>query len=679
MFKNMRLGLKLGLSFALMILLTAIMAFVGFNGMTGVQERVDKADDVNRMVRSLLEVRIDEKNFMLRGDEKFLKEHQNNISDIKALIAATDKKFTNKINNDQMAAVNGAVTEYEKAFSDYVSLVTERTKTMEMMRSEARSALKELEQIRSDQKKQLDGIMTDTRSHIASAMQSGQTDQIGGLYQKGQAGIDDKLQKADDANRSIKWFITTRKNEKEYIISSDSKYLDMVKNDVANIVELMNDLSGRFSNPVNVAQVQSILKAITGYEENFINYTNLMNDQVLAEKQMVVAARKAENECRDARADQKAKMLSQMDFSNMILVVGACIALVLGVLTAILLTRGITGPIGMGVTFAQRMAQGDFTRTLDIDQKDEIGILATALNNMVSKLSSVVTEVGSSTENVAAGSEELSATAENLSQASTEQAANVEEVSSSIEEMTANIRQNAENAHETERIALQSAKQAEDGGAAVTQAVVAMKNIAEKISIIEEIARQTNLLALNAAIEAARAGEHGKGFAVVAAEVRKLAERSGEAAGEIGDLSSTTVNVAEKAGEMLNQLVSFWSELVQEIAAGSNEQLSGAEQINKAVQQLDQVTQQNASASEEMASTSEELSSQAEQLQQVMSFFRVGSQSSAPMRALPSHRPPVRKVPEFKTVATEKPARDKSPGVALDMSGDFSDSDFEKF
>ncbi|WP_291328299.1 methyl-accepting chemotaxis protein [Desulfovibrio sp. UCD-KL4C] len=682
MLKNMKLGLKLGLSFALMIFLTAIMAFVGFNGMTGVKERVEKADNVNIMVKTLLGIRIIEKNYMLRKDDSYLKEHQKKIADIKTEIEETDKTFTQKINHDQMSAVSEAVVKYDKAFAEYVLLATERKKVMELMRNEARLALKELEQVRFALKTQLSSIMTDTKSQIISSLNSGKINQVGNIYQKSQMDIANKLKKADDASRAIKWFITVRKNEKEYIISSDTKYLDMVKSDMANIVKLVKDMSGSFVNQQNIGLAQGVLKAVTNYEEDFINYTKLMQSQVQAEKQMVVTARKAASECQSARTDQNAKMLNQMKFSNIMLMTVACISFLIGIVTAFFLTKGITGPVNKGVSFAQIMAKGDFTQTLDIDQKDEMGDLAAALNDMVNKLSSVVTEVGMSSENVASGSEELSATAESLSESSTEQAANVEEVSSSIEEMTANIRQNAENAHETERIALQSAKQAEEGGVAVTKAVVAMKNIAEKISIIEEIARQTNLLALNAAIEAARAGEHGKGFAVVAAEVRKLAERSGEAAGEIGDLSSTSVSVAETAGEMLNQLVpdiKRTSELVQEIAAGSNEQLSGSEQINKAVQQLDQVTQQNASASEEMASTSEELSSQAEQLQQVMSFFKSAGKVSVQRKSLPEPRHTVRKPQEVKAIETKKIVKQDSSGVALDMSGDFLDSDFEKF
>jgi methyl-accepting chemotaxis protein len=376
------------------------------------------------------------------------------------------------------------------------------------------------------------------------------------------------------------------------------------------------------------------------------------------------------------------------------MLIGVALAVILGVL----LTRSITGPVMQGVNFAKRMAEGDFTGRLDIDQKDEVGVLAQALNDMVGRLRNVVAEVRGATDNVAAGSEELSASSESLSQGATEQAASIEEVSSSVEEMAANIRQNAENAQQTERIALQAAKDAHEGGMAVSQAVVAMKNIAEKISIIEEIARQTNLLALNAAIEAARAGEHGKGFAVVAAEVRKLAERSGNAAGEISELSSSTVSVSERAGEMLMKLVpdiERTAELVQEIAAATGEQNSGAEQINKAIQQLDQVIQQNASASEEMASTSEELSSQAQQLQQTMSFFRVDGDivglrprkpkalpagpSAKPAAAPPARPAPSAPKPAPAPAAKKASASNKSGGIELDLSPDGDDGDFEKF
>ncbi len=378
-------------------------------------------------------------------------------------------------------------------------------------------------------------------------------------------------------------------------------------------------------------------------------------------------------------------MAVQAAMSKTVALAGMVLGVLLSAILGVVLTRSITGPIMQGVAFAKAMAEGDFTKTLEIRQKDEVGVLAQALNDMVGRLRQVVAEVRGATDNVASGSEELSASSQTLSQGATEQAAAIEEVSSSMEQMSSNIRQNADNSQQTQKIAMQAAKDAQEGGAAVNQAVAAMKHIAEKISIVEEIARQTNLLALNAAIEAARAGEHGKGFAVVAAEVRKLAERSGVAAGEIKDLSSSTVTVSEKAGEMLVKLVpdiQRTADLIQEIAAASAEQNSGAEQINKAIQQLDSVIQQNASASEEMAATSEELSSQAQQMQQTMGFFHVDDGAHQVVRpkkpkALPPGRSQAQPAP--KGLTAERPAKKKAGGLDLDLSTDADDGEFEKF
>ncbi|MEO5334284.1 MAG: methyl-accepting chemotaxis protein [Magnetococcus sp. YQC-5] len=307
----------------------------------------------------------------------------------------------------------------------------------------------------------------------------------------------------------------------------------------------------------------------------------------------------------------------------------ALFAIVFGLLLTLLITRSITKPLLISLDFAEKVATGDLSASCECDtgRKDEAGRLSLALNDMVARLRSVVEEVNGAADNVATGSRELSDNAQNLSQGATEQAASIEETSSAMEEMASNIQQNTDNAQTTEKIASQAARDALEGGKSVGQAVEAMKEIAKKISIIEEIARQTNLLALNAAIEAARAGEHGKGFAVVAAEVRKLAERSQTAAGEIGHLSASSVEVAEKTGQIMNKLVpdiQRTAELVQEIATASVEQNQGASQVNIAIQQLDQVIQRNAGASEEMAATADELSGQASRLQEIMEFFKLG-------------------------------------------------------
>ena len=322
------------------------------------------------------------------------------------------------------------------------------------------------------------------------------------------------------------------------------------------------------------------------------------------------------------------------------------------------------------------MAQGDMTQTIDKHYEGDFDRLKQAINDTIGKLSNTIAQIIVAADALSNASGQVSATAQSLSQASSEQAASVEETTASLEQMTASVNQNTENAKVTDNMATTAAREAGEGGQAVGQTVDAMKSIADKIGIVDDIAYQTNLLALNAAIEAARAGEHGKGFAVVAAEVRKLAERSQVAAQEIGELAGSSVKTAEKAGSLLREIVPSiqkTSDLVQEIAASSQEQSIGVSQINGAMSQLNKATQQNASASEELAATAEELGGQAAQLQELMQFFSVRDQLGQGSPA-PRSRPPV--TPGIAPAHRPRPSLAAAPSFA---SATLDEADFEKF
>ncbi|MCP4134241.1 MAG: methyl-accepting chemotaxis protein [bacterium] len=320
--------------------------------------------------------------------------------------------------------------------------------------------------------------------------------------------------------------------------------------------------------------------------------------------------------------DVKAALNEQ--YRNVSAILGLLITLFLVLIY--LTARQVAKPISLNLKYARSIAEGDLTIDIVVDRYDETGKLTSAMKEMQIKLSEVIRNIIESASTLALSANEISSTSQSLSESANEQAANVEEITSSMEQMGATISQNTENSRNTDEIATKTSRQAEEGGQAVTDTLHAMRQIAEKTSLIEDIAYQTNLLALNAAIEAARAGEHGRGFAVVASEVRKLAERSQVAAQEIGSLADKSVNVAEKAGKLLEEIVpniKQTSDLVQDITAASEQQDTGVNQINVGMGQLNEITQHTAAASEELASTSDVLSDQAKYLKKMINFFNV--------------------------------------------------------
>jgi methyl-accepting chemotaxis protein len=440
--------------------------------------------------------------------------------------------------------------------------------------------------------------------------------------------------------------LMVRRGEKDYLLRGQEKY---VRKTHASLEKLVAAFERSGADEQYVREAGEMVKAyavsfdaLVAEDTHIKEVTERMRTAVHAIEPLVEHLSSEGARLAGERAEEVGARAAWLGSTAMII---GLLAIVLSLVFAVLIVRSVLGQLGTDpmelVRITRLIADGRLGVRFDRTRNGDT--VYGAMRSMVEKLVGVVTDVSEASANVTSGAEELNATAEVVAQGANEQAAGVEEVTASVEQIVVSIRQNSENAAKTESISRQAGGDAEEGGRAVGETVRAMRDIAEKISIIEEIARQTNLLALNAAIEAARAGEQGKGFAVVAAEVRQLAERSGRAAAEISELSNNSVAVAEKAGDMLTKMVPDilrTAELVQEISAASAEQSHGAAQVNSGIQGLDQAIQQNASASEELASTAEELSGQARQLHRAIGYFDlkdVGDGNGyAPSRALPA-------------------------------------------
>jgi methyl-accepting chemotaxis protein len=693
--KQKKLSTKIAGLSALLIIIIALIAFVGFNSLSGVIDRVHKADDVNQMVLDIASVRQQEKNFVLHRKQESIDKAEGLMGSLKEQAMAAGKKFRDKKNKAQMDRVKKEVTEYAGAFTRYVDLEGRKETAMSQMVENASVAMAKLEDIRKEQKAQLAKKRVENVEFVAKSMavaqganraiqeilkvrvvekdfmitkdnkawevvemaiydildlveemrekltreedlalieeinrlatayhssftafatnnwadelkkmsdsaeklmkageklQVSQKEQLSDAQTAASAAMDDKLAKDDTAGEMIKKFLDARKNEKEYIITEDEAYRDVVGNETNRILALGKDLRGQFSEEADIEHMDAAIAAVGAYKSAFEQFVALMGQQMSTGKLMEAGAQRAEKACADARSDQQKKMMGQIGGANTMLIGGAVAAIVLGVFLAVLIIRGIFKAI-----------------------KPVINGLSDGANH--------VTE--------AAG--EVSSASQSLAGGASEQAAGVEEISSTLEEMSAMTKGNAEKAGQAATVMKDTGQVVKKAGQFMGDLIRSMDDITTStdetskiIQTIDGIAFQTNLLALNAAVEAARAGDAGAGFAVVADEVRNLAMRSADAARDTASLIEETVKKVHKGKALVHTTSEAFGAvtesaekvdcLVAEIATASIEQANGIDQVTEAIAQVETVAQQSAAHAEESASASEEMNAQASQM-----------------------------------------------------------------
>jgi methyl-accepting chemotaxis protein len=746
MLKNLKLGTKLNAAFIGVAFLTLLLGALAVYNMLQVRtiatvlarQRVTEVSVANEVERWSHKTMFDMRGYAYTDDPAFLTRAQENLAKVKQFLdqaAAHAEKYNLETLRVNTARATERAATYEQLMGDTVRLTKAMDADKQEMNTSAAAFLKEANAFVE--------IQSRTLNEEVASLATGKTEPEKVLERVRKIAMINQV--VDDGN-----FI--RIGAWKAIAQRDPAGLRSTLTRFADLRNRLTEVKAITRQQANLTQLEAIHTAAESYERAMNSFLTswASRDEIMVKRntvanEVLAACEEASTSGMKVTVGSAEDSATALGRASNILIAGCVVCVLLALVLGITITRMITGPVRRLGDGLGQIAIGDLTARVPVSSGDEIGQLSAAANNMaealdgkarlalqisegdlrqevklasdkdtlgialqkmVGNLREVVAQVHSAAENVASGSEEMTSTAQTLSTGSSEQAASVEEVSASMEQSAASIQQNTENARETQRIAGKAAEDANAAGQSVGQTVHAMKEIAQKISIIEEIARQTDLLALNAAIEAARAGEHGKGFAVVASEVRKLAERSQTAAAEISKLSGTSVEIAERAGAMLDKLVPDirkTADLVKEIAAASEEQNSGAAQVNKAVQELDKVIQQNASASEEMASSSEELASQAEQLQSAIEFFKVSDDGRRGTRNVAARKPatsaaapahpakPAAHAPAAHAPAAPKPAtptpaaaphRAAPSGVMIDLDGNGSaatDSKFERF
>jgi methyl-accepting chemotaxis protein len=668
----MKLSTKIFCGFAIVLLLMFSVGYVGLNSMSSVVDRVAKADDVNRMVKSVFSARQQEKNFIIRGEKQYADKVLQEIDGLLKQVDETKGTFKNKVNIAQMDEITAKINAYSNAFRKYVSLEESKAGLMERMRARARESVNLLEDFRADQKKELQQLIKNMQQAILAD------------YTGLQAELNGTLSRADDANRMIKWFLEVRKNEKEVIISGADNYLEAVKNGMQKIMSLGVTLKSGFTKSGDTDRVNSALEALSAYDSAFNEFVSKIAEQKKADLIMVETARATREVCEDARAVQKAAMEAGIKRAKSMMYTFAGVAVLIGCFIATWISINLKKSMNYAVEITKRVAGGDLTQEINVTGKDEIGTLLSAMKGMVTNLNSMFLDItkgietlsASSTElaaisqqmatsaeesssksaTVATASEEMSASMNSVSAAAEQAAQNVGMVASAAEEMSSTIEEIARNTEKGRTISSDAVEKALSASGKMESLGNAAQEVGKVTETITEISEQTNLLALNATIEAARAGEAGKGFAVVANEIKELAKQTAEATQEIrqridGIQSSSqgTITEIQQVTAVINDvndIVGSIASAIEEQAVATKEIASNVSQASLGIQEVTQNVAQSSTvsrdisedinavnnASHEIATagsqvhlSSQELSALSEQLKGMVSQFKLSN------------------------------------------------------
>jgi methyl-accepting chemotaxis protein len=693
--KNIKIGTKIISGYVIALVLMGIVAWIALNRLAVINVTVDGL--VNNLatemtlsediITSILLTRLHVNKYISSHDEDDYKNYSETMAELKKLLTTATTEIHHPQRQLQVKEIHANTADYEKFFTETVQLINSRDTTVnELLNVKGPLIEEKLEALRNS-------AYSENDSNIMYATAT-----------------------------IVRGFLLMRLEIFKYLDEGEEEWLEKYHERHQQTQTGLNELEKIVRSTHFASAYQEIRTAIETYHNAFVKMATVYARQHTVVRDHLDVLGPHIRKIADSMTDsvstdfQQAKADTEALLNNTqkLLLSVVSIAIVVGLLLGFIISRSITRPLGQAVALSTKLAAGDLSARVDVTHmgKDEGGTLLFAMNSMAEilqkiihesgqvlglfaegdlrarvraefigdfaqiksalndtaeRLQNIIREVNTAAAQIDTAAQQVSSTAQSLSQGNGEQAATLEQVTSSVEQMSASVAQNAENANNTNQIATNSANLTTQGGQAVQNTVRAMQEIAERIRIIEEIAYQTNLLALNAAIEAARAGEHGRGFAVVAVEVRNLAERSQIAAQEIGKVAAESVKISDRAGQMLEEIVPHIEKtalLVQEIAAASNEQNNGIQQVNMAMQQLDKVTQNNAAAAEELAATSEEMAGQAGSLQQIMGYFIIGDQEQ---RTLKDKKKNIPEQPSYNS-ATLKPHKNHAP-----------DADFVKF